>query len=122
MRNTGYFAITICVVILLSQGLLLAQAVAQPPAKNAPAATSGVPSEKEISEARAKGLVWTNPTTKVYHKDGEFYGRTRNGKFMSEADAVRQYYRPSPDAMKKVDPPKAPPVAKTAPPAQAKKK
>ena len=58
------------------------------------------PGEKEIADNLAKGMVWTNPTTKVYHKSGEFYGRTKNGLFMTETDAVRRYYRPSPDVVR----------------------
>ena len=62
-----------------------------------------MPNQHELSTAIAKGLVWTNPTTKVYHKSGEFYGRTKNGTFMTEADAVRRYYRPSPEVMRARD-------------------
>jgi hypothetical protein len=54
------------------------------------------PTETEIYQAKAKGMVWTNSVTKVYHKDGEFYGRTRDGEFMTEADAIKKYYRPAP--------------------------
>ena len=87
--------------ISLLQSGVMAQAVA-PPAKNAsPKTFYAPPSEGEIAMAKAKGLVWTNPTTKVYHKGGEFYGKTTSGKFMTEADAIKQYYRPSPDVMKK---------------------
>jgi hypothetical protein len=31
--------------------------------------------------------------TGVYHKDGEFYGKTKRGKFMSESDAQKGGYR-----------------------------
>ncbi len=41
-----------------------------------------------------KGDVWVNLETKVYHKEGSrWYGKTVNGKYMSEADAVKAGYR-----------------------------
>jgi DNA uptake protein ComE-like DNA-binding protein len=43
-----------------------------------------------------KGMVWVNLDTKVYHKEGtRWYGKTKNGKFMSESDAVAAGYRAS---------------------------
>jgi len=41
-----------------------------------------------------KGMVWANLDSGVYHKEGtRWYGKTKNGKFMSEADAVKAGYR-----------------------------
>ncbi len=73
---------------------------ARPVAKAAQKTPVALPNEREISVSLANGLVWTNPTTKVYHKGGEFYGRTKNGTFMTEAEAIRRYYRPSPEVMR----------------------
>lgn len=67
-------------------------------AKTQNKAPAKMPSEAEIYAAKAKGLVWTNSVTKVYHKGGEYYGRTQNGEFMTEADAIKKYYRPAPDS------------------------
>ena len=37
------------------------------------------------------GLVWVNTATHVYHKEGSrFYGTTKKGKYMSEADAIKE--------------------------------
>jgi len=90
-----------------------------PPAATAPAATpaatpaaapaAGAPSEKEIADAKAKGLVWVNTNSKVYHKDGEFYGKTKQGKFMAEPDAEKAGFRAakeSPIGKKKAEPKK----------------
>ena len=39
------------------------------------------------------GMVWVNTKSKVYHKEGDrYYGKTKNGKFMTEADAVKAGY------------------------------
>ncbi len=51
------------------------------------------PSDKEIADAKAKGMVWVNLSSKVYHREGKFYGKTKRGKFMSEDDAKKAGYR-----------------------------
>jgi len=51
------------------------------------------PTERDIADAKAKGMVWVNTNTKVYHKEGEFYGKTKKGKFMVEDDAKKAGFR-----------------------------
>ncbi len=37
------------------------------------------------------GLVWVNTETHVYHKEGSrFYGKTKKGKYVNEADAIKE--------------------------------
>jgi len=54
-----------------------------------------MPTAAEISAAKAAGKVWVNLDTKIYHKSGRWYGKTKNGKFMTEAEAKASGYRPS---------------------------
>src|SRR5262249_31788252 len=57
------------------------------------AVAAAAPTDQEIADAKAKGLVWVNTGSKVYHKEGRFYGKTKQGQFMTEADAQKAGYR-----------------------------
>jgi len=72
------------------------------------------PTEQEITDAKAKGLVWVNTTAKVYHKEGAFYGKTKRGKFMTEEDAKQAGYKAATEhaAKKPKSTAKATPAAK----------
>ena len=86
-------------------------AVAQTPAPKTttPPATTSTPAPKtktaaaaptaaDIADAKAKGLVWCNKNTKVYHlADSRFYGTTKNGVFMTTADAAKAGYKQAQD-------------------------
>jgi len=52
-------------------------------------------SRSEIQSARTGGQVWVNTESGVYHKSGRWYGATKQGRFMTEQDAVRAGYRPA---------------------------
>lgn len=69
-------------------------AAAAKPAKGGPTMNA---SAADIANAKAKGLVWVNTGTGVYHKDGEYFGATKNGKFMTEAEAQQAKYRAAKD-------------------------
>jgi competence protein ComEA len=46
--------------------------------------------------APEKGMVWVNLDSKMYHKEGSrWYGHTKSGKYMSEADAIKGGYTAS---------------------------
>ena len=53
-----------------------------------------VPTEQEIADAKAKGMVWVNTKSKVYHAaDSQFYGKTKHSKFMTEDEAKKAGYK-----------------------------
>ena len=67
--------------------------MASQPASGKPAAepAAGTPQQPPV-----KGMVWVNTETKVFHREGDrWYGNTKHGKFMTEADAIKAGYRES---------------------------
>jgi hypothetical protein len=61
--------------------------------KAAKPAPNPAPTETEINDAKSKGLVWVNLNTKVYHAGGDFFGKTKSGKFMTQAEAEKAGYK-----------------------------
>jgi hypothetical protein len=52
-------------------------------------------SDSNIASAKSTGMVWVNTDSGIYHKGGRWYGKTKSGKFMSEADAKAAGYKAS---------------------------
>jgi hypothetical protein len=71
-------------------------------AAGSPAATNPAPARGATTNVATNppapggghGLVWVNTETHVYHREGSrFYGTTKKGKYMTEADAVKERNR-----------------------------
>ena len=58
---------------------------------------SGMPQRDNAAPPPSgSGMVWVNLDSKVYHREGDrWYGKTKNGKYMSEAEAQKEGFRPS---------------------------
>jgi hypothetical protein len=64
--------------------------VTQAPAVKPKALPPAPVSDADIAAAKAAGKVWVNLESKVYHKsDSKWYGKTKKGQFMTEAEAQK---------------------------------
>ena len=106
LRRLTLWALAFCLILTfaISPALAKAQAsaaspnstAAKPATPAAPSATkaaTGTPTSQEIAAAKASGKVWVNTESGIYHKSGRWYGKTKNGKFMTEAEAKTAGYK-----------------------------
>ena len=81
-------------LLFISLLLLASFAVAIP--QSSPAkAPAPAPSASDIAAARTTHKVWVNLDTGIYHRGGRWYGKTKNGKFMTVDDAKKAGYKPA---------------------------
>ena len=84
MRNFGLALAGFAAATTLS----IAMARSQPPLGATQATTDS------NAAADSQQVVWVNTASHVYHKPGtRYYGKTKHGKYMLEADAIKAGYR-----------------------------
>jgi len=72
-----------------------ASSTATPKSATASSGTSKT-AQMEARVPPAKGMVWVNTKSGVYHSEGDqWYGKTKEGKFMTEPDAIKAGYHAS---------------------------
>lgn len=65
-----------------------------PAAGSSGGSTKATSSNVQAQTPPSPGMVWVNTNSKVYHKPGsQYYGKTKQGKWMTEPDAIKAGYR-----------------------------
>jgi hypothetical protein len=95
-------SVTLCLLAAMFGTTALVASQTTSPNSQAPSASdksknakppSGSASESDIAAAKASGKVWVNLDSGVYHKGGRWYGKTKNGKFMTVDEATKAGYK-----------------------------
>jgi hypothetical protein len=105
MSRIQYRLLCVLLAEFLLCTLLVPPARAQDPAQGGSSAAPLSPSAAQstgkaatvadIAAAKAAGKVWVNLDTGIYHKGGRWYGKTKDGKFMTQAEAKAAGYKPA---------------------------
>jgi hypothetical protein len=96
MRNAKTICAGLALVLLVAACSATSVAPQDNPSQT-PAATSktapAAPSASDVAAAKASHKVWVNLDSGIYHKGGRWYGKTKNGKFMTVDDAKKAGYK-----------------------------
>lgn len=105
LSKSGISATTITKIaslVTVSGGAVAAKNAAAParasqpsraPTESVPASSAKAPTASASQGKQGTGMVWVNLESGVYHYEGSrYYGKTKSGKYLAEADAVKAGY------------------------------
>lgn len=87
----SFLSALLFLVFFVSLPILTLQSQEAGGASARPVATR--PSDAEIAAAKAAGKVWVNLDSGIYHKKGRWYGKTKDGRFMTVDEAKKAGYK-----------------------------
>ena len=94
--HAGADGTTAAGTLLVILGLGQVGAEAQSPKGTAAESKVVAGPAREVQILPPTGMVWANVKSGVFHREGEhWYGKTGQGKFMTEAEARKAGYRPA---------------------------
>lgn len=84
----------LALILLVAAAAMAQQGSAQGQSASAQSShVSSTPSAADIAAAKAAHKVWVNLDSGIYHKGGRWYGKTKNGKFMTVDEAKKAGYK-----------------------------
>ena len=95
MRAAWLKVLVACLFVANLHAAILQNQPQAPSAAKSATSAAGAPSASDISAAKASHKVWVNLDSGIYHKSGRWYGKTKNGKFMTVDEAKKAGYKPA---------------------------
>ena len=92
--SKAWLTLVVACLLVASLPAVTFQTSSPDSSKSAKPQTSA-PSTADVAAAKASGKVWVNLDSGIYHKGGRWYGKTKNGKFMTPDEAKKAGFKPA---------------------------